>query len=124
MKRVMMIFCCMITIASCSRLNYDIPKGPLGTVTLKDGAYAGKAAWGPAYVEVQVVIRDSRMAHIDILKQRHGPRKKYSAEGILPRIIEEQSTRVDAITGATYSSELICSAVQDAINKALKETNR
>ena len=124
MKKSMIIVCCMIFIVSCSRLNYDIPKGPLGTVKLKDGAYLGKAAWGPSSAEVQVVIRDNRMVHIDVLKHRHGPRKKYEAEGILPRIIQEQSTRVDAITGATYSSELICSAVQDAINKALKETDR
>ncbi len=39
-------------------------------------------------------------------------------ETIIARIISSQSTRVDAVSGATNSSRVIMNAVQTAIEKA------
>ena len=40
------------------------------------------------------------------------------AEGVLPVILEQQTTEVDVIAGATYSSRGILSAVADALSQA------
>ncbi len=49
----------------------------------------------------------------------HRTWKGGAAEGIIPRrIIETQSTRVDAVSGATMSSVAIMNAVEDAVRKA------
>ena len=49
----------------------------------------------------------------------HTARKGIKAEPIIPeRIIENQSTNVDAVSGATNSSYVIMNAVQKAVEKA------
>ena len=49
----------------------------------------------------------------------HRTWKGGAAEGIIPhRIIETQSTKVDAVSGATTSSVAIMNAVEDAVRKA------
>ena len=40
---------------------------------------------------------------------------------IVERIIASQSTKVDAVSGATNSSRVIMNAVQNAIEKAYKD---
>jgi uncharacterized protein with FMN-binding domain len=42
------------------------------------------------------------------------------AEAVIERIVEEQSTDVDVVTGATMSSRVIMNAVEDALKKAVK----
>ena len=49
----------------------------------------------------------------------HRTWKGGAAEGIIPnRIIVKQSTKVDAVSGATLSSVAIMNAVEDAVKKA------
>jgi len=107
--------------ASCSRMNYHIPKGPVNALALKDGTFIGEAKWTPVYVKLEVTIKDNTIVAINIIKHRHGPRKRFEAGDIIPKIIQTQSTQVEAVTGATYSSRVIAGAVQDALNKAKKE---
>lgn len=38
--------------------------------------------------------------------------------GVIPQIINSQNCNVDAVSGATYSSNAIISAVQQALNSA------
>jgi uncharacterized protein with FMN-binding domain len=118
MKTRNLAFMIIIFALSCSTMNYNLPKGPIHDLVLKDGTYIGEATWRPVFVRAEVTIKDNKIADIKILKHRHGPSKKFKATGIIPRIIEAQSTQVDAISGATYSSKVISSAVQDAVNKA------
>ncbi|GAK56987.1 hypothetical protein U27_03951 [Candidatus Vecturithrix granuli] len=48
-----------------------------------------------------------------------GPVMHEKTEPIIPqRIIENQSTAVDSVTGATNSSTVIMNAVQNALEKA------
>ena len=117
--RNILITCLSLFVFSCSSLNFDIPKGPFDTKGIKDGTYTGKATWRRVnYAEVEIEVENNKIVDIQILKHRHGPKKAYNAEGIIPRILEQQSTQVDVISGATYSSKVICAAVQDAINNA------
>lgn len=66
---------------------------------------------------MQVTIKDKKIVNIEIVKHMSWRGKK--AESIIPgRIIENQSTKVDAVTGATKSSHVIMNAVERAIKNA------
>jgi uncharacterized protein with FMN-binding domain len=91
--------------------------GPIPHANLKDGTYDGTAANGPVRVKARVTINDQRIAGVDLIEHRTW--KGGAAEGIIPdRIIDKQSTKVDAVSGATMSSVAIMNAVEDAVKKA------
>jgi uncharacterized protein with FMN-binding domain len=94
-------------------------RGPLNPELAADGVYEGSATIWPVKAVVQVAIENRRIAQIYILEHRTmlgGP-----AEEIIPaRIIEKQSTNVDAVSGATMSSDAIMNAVESAIEGAPK----
>ena len=92
--------------------------GPIASGKLKDGIYDGAASSWPNSAKVRIMVREGRIEKIDLLSHYASWVGK-KAEGPIPaRIIEQQSTRVDAVTGATGSSRVIMNAVQDAVEKA------
>jgi uncharacterized protein with FMN-binding domain len=94
-----------------------IAGGPILKNSLKDGVYDGKAFVGPVKVIARVTIQNQRITNISLLKHRTW--KGGPAGNIIPRrIIDEQSTKVDAVSGATVSSTAIMNAVNDAIQLA------
>jgi uncharacterized protein with FMN-binding domain len=94
-----------------------ITGGPVPEGRLKDGVYDGTARNGPVRVAAKVTIRNQRIAAVELIKHRHW--KGAEAERAIPaRIIEAQSTRVDAVSGATASSTAIMNAVEAAVQKA------
>ncbi len=95
--------------------------GPVVSERLKDGTYEGSASSWPNSVTVKVTIADGKIAKIEFLSHYSSWIGK-KAEGPIPqRIIEKQSTNVDAVTGATNSSRVIMNAVQDAVEKAYQK---
>jgi len=89
---------------------------------LVDGIYEGYYKHGPNSTWVKVTIQHQKVAAIEIIK--HDAWKGKRAEPIIPkRIIEQQSTNVDAVTGATNSSRVIMNAVQKAIEQAYQNKN-
>ncbi len=91
--------------------------GPIPEEILKDGTYVGSASAGPVKVVAQVTIDNHRIAQVELIEHRTW--KGGAAERIIPdRIVEAQSTRVDAVSGATMSSRAIMNAVEVAIRKA------
>ena len=95
-------------------------RGPLNPELVADGVYEGRATVWPVKAVVKVTIENKRIARIDILEHRTmlgGP-----AEEVIPaKIIEKQSTNVDAVSGATMSSEAIMNAVESAIEGVPRE---
>jgi len=91
--------------------------GPVDPAKLVDGTYEGSDRGGPNKAVVEVTIKDNSIVHIKIL-QHQAWRGVKAEEPIVKRIIAQQSTRVDAVSGATNSSHVIMNAVQRAIEKA------
>ena len=85
---------------------------------LVDGVYRGSARSGPVKAVVDVTVRDQQIRSIELVSH-HRWRGGESEEAIPRLILERQSTRVDAVTGATVSSTAIMNAVQDAVEKAM-----
>jgi uncharacterized protein with FMN-binding domain len=93
--------------------------GKIDHQRLVDGVYEGSYRNGPVKAKVKVSIEDQKIANINLIQ--HTTWKGKVAEQIIPnRIKENQSTNVDAVTGATISSKTIMNAVQNAIDDAYK----
>lgn len=85
----------------------------------KDGEYLGKASGYNGNVEVKVTISGGKMTAIDIVKTKDDEDYFFDAQKkVIPEILEKQSTDVDAVAGATTSSEGIAHAVQKALEQA------
>jgi uncharacterized protein with FMN-binding domain len=92
---------------------------PVDSARLTDGTYEGSYRGGPNKAVVKVTIKDHAIADIEIVE--HQAWKGHKAETpVVERIIANQSTRVDAVSGATNSSNVIMDAVQNAIEKAYR----
>ena len=85
----------------------------------KDGEYLGKASAYNGNVEVKVTISGGKITAIDIVKTKDDEEYFFDAQKkVIPEILEKQSTDVDAVAGATTSSEGIAHAVQKALEQA------
>ena len=82
----------------------------------KDGTYQGSGTGFGGTITVQVTVSGGKIASIDILSAS-GETGSYfaSAKGVISRMISGQTPNVDAVSGATYSSNGIIQAVQNAL---------
>ncbi len=91
--------------------------GPIIQNKLNDGSYHGEFSHGPNKAKVQVTIQDQKITNIELLMHDAWKGKK-AEEKVIIDIIQNQSTDVDAVSGATNSSHVIMNAVEMAIQKA------
>jgi len=86
----------------------------------KDGTYIGTGTgFRRGTTEISVTIKDNKIVNVETISNEDTPRFYQGVESqITSEIISTQSTTIDTISGATYSSEGIISATQDALNKA------
>ena len=114
-SKILFILLLFTLIIGCATAK--IVGGPIPQNTLKDGIYNGKATEGPVKVVAEVEIQNQQITNIELIEHRTW--KGEAAEKIIPdRIIDEQSTKVDAVSGATISSRAIMNAVETAVQKA------
>lgn len=90
-----------------------------------DGTYTGSGTGFGGTITVQVTVSNRKIAAIDIL-DASGETASYfaNAQGVISRILSSQSPNVDAVSGATYSSNGIISAVQNALAQAVPSGNK
>lgn len=88
------------------------------TSTYKDGTYTGTGTGFAGAITVQVIIKDGKIADISIVSTNDDSPYIDSASALLKTIIATQSTNVDTVSGATYSSVGLIQAVRDALQKA------
>lgn len=96
-----------------------IPVSAEGAV-YKDGIYEGTGKGFNGDITVSVTIADGAISAIDVKDQNETPAYWKSAQEIIPAIIAANQTEgVDAVSGATYSSEGIKQAVNNALAKSM-----
>ncbi len=78
-----------------------------------DGTYEGTTDAGMVSVKVSVTVKDHAISQIDILEHKNG--RGAAAEAITWDMVEANTYDVDAVSGATLSSETIKSAVSKAL---------
>ena len=85
----------------------------------KDGIYTGSAKGYGGMIEVKVVISGGKIASVDIISaDGETPSFLAMAKPVTAKIVSAQSPNVDAVSGATYSSNGIINATIAALNKA------
>ena len=85
-----------------------------------DGTYTGSGTGFGGTITVQVTVSNHKIASINILDASSETASYFAnAQGVISRIISSQSPNVDAVSGATYSSKGIISAVQSALAQAI-----
>lgn len=88
-------------------------------VSYKDGTYEGVARGLYSGLHVTVTIKDGKIDNVELGEHREDkPYVDNAAEGVIPAILEAQSTDVDTVSGATYSSKGIKAAVDYALEQA------
>jgi len=93
--------------------------GPVDASALNDGVYRGCDKHGPNKAIVEVVVRDKRITEVQIIE--HSAWRGHRADPIIPHyIVQDQSTAVDVVSGATNSSHVIMNAAHKAIQESYK----
>lgn len=91
-------------------------KGKKGAIDVKDGTYKGSANGYGGKVTVNVTVSKKTMTVIDIVSAPGETDSFFNrAKGVIDEMLTAQSTDVDVVSGATYSSNGIIGAVKNAL---------
>ena len=83
---------------------------------LKDGVYKGKYNGGRWSNEVNVTLKDKKITQIAIVKNVVFEKIEVSRE-LINKVINEQDTNVDVISGATVTSKAYLKSIENALSK-------
>lgn len=87
--------------------------------TWADGTYTGSGTGFRGTISVQVVVEDGVITSITVLSYSDDDSYFSKAQsGVISSILSNQTTNVDTVSGATYSSVGIINAVRSALNQA------
>ena len=89
----------------------------------KDGTYYGTGKGFAGNIKVKVDIAGGKISAISIVSTKDGDSYVKSASSLLDTIVEKQSTNVDTVSGATFSSRGIIAAVRSALSQAAVSGN-
>lgn len=89
----------------------------------KDGTYYGTGKGFAGTMKVKVDISGGKIASISIVSTKDGNSYVKSSSSLLDTIVEKQSTNVDTVSGATFSSRGIIAAVRSALSQAAVSDN-
>ena len=85
-------------------------------IQYKDGVYEGTGQGYKGEVSLQVTVEGGRIASIDVLSYKDDYQFfTRASSSVISQIIKSQSAEVDAVSGATFSSNGIMEAVADAL---------
>lgn len=112
-----------------SKLALLLSAGLLGTnlyaassVEFVPGKYIGEANGRNGPMKVEVTVNQNKITNIQVLSHRESAGLSDAPLTQLPKeIIERQTLKVDNIAGATFSSQGLIKATQNALSKATKD---
>ena len=85
----------------------------------KDGSYEGTATGFGGDITVEVTVDGGKITAVDIVSaEKEDGAYLTMAEDIIPKIIDAQTSEVDTISGATFSSTGIKNATAQALESA------
>jgi uncharacterized protein with FMN-binding domain len=102
--------------------NVSVPTGiDYSGKSLRDGTYTGTATGFQPGMVVEVSVKGGKISAVKVTESNDTPRWLNAVLSVLPgRVVKANSTDVDTVTGATFSSEGLLSAVENALQKAVK----
>lgn len=107
------------TVSKPEKPAQETSKAPVVQNKYKDGKFSGSAYGYDGNIYVTITINDDKITNIEATSDESDPWYFESCvQNVTSQIISSQSTNVDATSGATYSSEGIMAAVEQALNSA------
>lgn len=104
---------CLSFSSSIKKSLAEIKNTSVNMETVEDGIYDGHSEMGPVIVDVRVHVENYKILKVDLI--RHDCGLGHSADVIVEKMVEQNTYNVDAISGATVSSEIIKNAVNIAL---------
>lgn len=95
-----------------------------GTIPYIDGVYYGSGEGFSGEVKVSVEMKDHTLTAVKILSTDDDDVFFNRAVTLIDKVIEKQTTEVDTVSGATFSSEGIIEAIEEALNFAKEATEQ
>lgn len=116
MKKIVLIVLISLLIIGCSTAYKNITAQMPDLTKYNDGVYRGvyDLSGTPIKVILDVSIQNNKILNIKIVKHSSSPIGK-KAENIIESVIKKQSLEVDAVSGATASSNSILKAIENAL---------
>ena len=85
---------------------------------VKDGTYTGSGTGFSGVITVQVTIQGGKITAIEIVSSGDDESYFGQVRGLVDTVIEQQSLSIDTVSGATYSSRGLLSAIKNALLQA------
>ena len=90
-----------------------------GSAAAADGVYRGTEMGHNAEVSIDVTVKGGKIANVEVVKSLETPAVSAIPKKVIPEmIVKNQSLRIDAVSGATFTSFAILGATRDALAKA------
>lgn len=109
----------ILAIALTVRMNLPKPVESLDTAfdlsQIADGTYSGYCDNGLVTAEVKITIQNNTITKVELVEHQNGLGS--GAETIVDAVVEQQSVEVDAISGATASSQTILKAIENGLSE-------
>ncbi len=99
-------------------VEYSAADYGIDAANLKDGTYTGSGQGFKSTITVQVVISGGKIASITVISADDDDEYFARARGVITSVLSRQSTSVDTVSGATYSSKGILMAIRNALVQA------
>ena len=84
---------------------YELEDIYINMTQIADGTYEGHSEMGPVIVDVKVTVQDGAIINVEIIKHQNGLGQ--AANVIVEDMVDKNTYDVDAVSGATVSSEII-----------------
>lgn len=98
--------------------NYSAADYGIDLSNVKDGVYTGSAQGFKSTITVQVTIAGGKITDIQILSAGDDAQYFNRARAVISSVLSKQSTSVDTVSGATYSSVGIINGTMEALQKS------
>ena len=105
---------CLSLTASMKKNLAKIENEDIDMETVEDGIFEGHSELDPVKVDVKVLVKHHKLIKVELLRHECG--LGHPADVIVDKMVEQNTWDVDAVSGATISSEII----KNAVNKALR----
>ena len=111
---------CLILVAFLLRPQ-PLQIGAVHLGAVADGSYIGVCQNKILFAVVQVEIRDHKITGIEVIE--HKASYMAQAEQIAGAVCSKQSLEVDAISGATLTSDTVLKAIENALSDAERSSD-
>ncbi len=107
---------CLLTSCNTEEINRvrNMTINDIKLDTISDGVYHGNFTYGGFTYVTETVVKNHKIENINVIQNRKSKFAK-KAEGVIPKILQGQTLKVDVVSGATTTSKAILKAIENSL---------